>query len=66
MSVRDPLLDQVPNPLERLLRNVTLVTLALGIAFGWALLQVAQAVGHLVSSVVLLVALLVRSRTART
>lgn len=35
--------------LEQLLRDLTLVTIALAIALGWALFQVAQGVAQLVS-----------------
>ena len=37
--------------IERLLREVTLVTLALAIALGWSLYRVAQGVGYLVDNV---------------
>lgn len=36
--------------LERLLREATILTVALGIALGWALYQVAEGVSHLVAA----------------
>jgi hypothetical protein len=36
--------------LERLLRDITLTTLAFAIALGWALFQVAEAVGYLIAA----------------
>ena len=35
--------------LDRLLRDITLITLALAIALGWALFQVAEAIAQLVA-----------------
>ena len=39
--------------LDRLLRDVTLVTLALAIAIGWSLFQVASGVGELVTTLLI-------------